>query len=50
MIIAEESTMKVAYVKKLYAEQLKKLVEVTNQLETKDTELQVKLIELQLKD
>ena len=40
--------MKVAYIKKLYAEQLNRLVESTTLLETKDTELQIKQVELQV--
>ena len=39
LIVAEESTMKVAYIKKLYAEQLNRLVESSTLLETKETEL-----------
>ena len=39
MVVAEEANIKVAYVKKQYAEQLQKLVQVTHQLKEKDTEL-----------
>ena len=50
MVVAEESSMKVAYIKKLYAEQLQRLVDVTHRLKEKETELQIKEIEMQIKD
>ena len=37
--MAEEATMKVAYIKKLYAEAIQRLVKASKQIETKDTEL-----------
>ena len=50
LVMAEEATMKVAYIKKLYAEAIQRLVKASKQIETKDTELQISKIELQVKD
>lgn len=50
MVFADESEIKVAYVKQKYADQLRQLVKVTNDYKERDTELQIKIVECQIKD
>jgi len=42
----EEAFIKVEYVKKLYAEQLKKLVAIQRQVKEKDVQLEIKATEM----
>ena len=46
----DEAFVKIDYIKKLYAEQLRKLLVAQRNLKEKELELEVKTIEIQMKD
>jgi len=50
MYIVDETNVKITYVKKLYSEQMQKIVNLQKQVEEKEEELKRKLSELSIKN